>query len=58
MRSSPYSQTKEPGITIGEGKFIVTGGIMYGAQPQCSGKVTVTATLVSGTYTWGWRLDW
>ena len=45
-----YSQTKETGITIGEGKFIVTGGIMYGEQPQCSGKVSVTATLVSGSY--------
>ena len=46
-----YSQTKETGITLGEGKFIVTGGIMYGEQPQCSGKVSVTATLISGTYT-------
>jgi hypothetical protein len=45
-----YSQTKETGITIGEGKFIVTGGILNGEKPQCSGKVSVTATLVSGSY--------
>ena len=45
-----YSQTKETGITIGEGKFIVTGGILYGEKPTCSGKVSVTATLVSGSY--------
>jgi len=46
-----YSETKETGITIGEGKFIVTGGILYGEKPECSGKVSVTATLISGTYT-------
>jgi hypothetical protein len=45
-----YSQTKETGITIGEGKFIVTGGILNGEKPECSGKVSVTATLISGTY--------
>jgi hypothetical protein len=45
-----YSQTKEIGITIGQGKFIATGGIMYGEKPQCSGNVSVTATLVSGQY--------
>ena len=46
-----YSETKETGITIGKGKFIVTGGILYGEKPECSGKVSVTATLISGTYT-------
>jgi hypothetical protein len=45
-----YSETKETGITIGEGKFIVTGGILNGEKPECSGKVSVTATLVSGSY--------
>jgi hypothetical protein len=45
-----YSQTKEVGITIGQGKFIVTGGILNGEKPDCSGKVSVTATLVSGSY--------
>lgn len=45
-----YGETKETGITIGEGKFIVTGGILNGEKPQCSGKVSVTATLVSGSY--------
>jgi hypothetical protein len=45
-----YSQTKETGITIGEGKFIVTGGILNGEKPLCSGKVSVTGTLVSGSY--------
>jgi len=45
-----YSETKETGITIGQGKFIVTGGILNGEKPQCSGKVSVTATLISGNY--------
>lgn len=45
-----YSETKETGITIGEGKFIVTGGILNDEKPECSGKVSVTATLISGNY--------
>jgi hypothetical protein len=45
-----YSQTKEIGITIGQGKFIVTGGMLNGEKPECSGKTSVTATLVSGSY--------
>jgi hypothetical protein len=45
-----YGETKETGITIGEGKFIVTGGILNGEKPECSGKVSVTATLISGDY--------
>jgi hypothetical protein len=45
-----YGETKETGITIGQGKFIVTGGILYGEEPQCSGKVSVTATLITGDY--------
>jgi hypothetical protein len=45
-----YSQTKEIGITIGQGKFIATGGILNGEKPDCSGKTSVTPTLVSGSY--------
>ena len=45
-----YGQTKEIGITIGQGKFIATGGIMAGEKSECSGKVTVTANLISGEY--------
>lgn len=45
-----YGQTKETGISIGEGKFIVTGGIMPGEKSECSGKVSVTATLITGDY--------
>lgn len=45
-----YSETKEIGITIGEGKFIATGGIMNDEKPRCSGNVSVTATLISGQY--------
>jgi len=45
-----YSETKEIGITVGKGKFIATGGIMFNEKPACSGKVSVTATLISGEY--------
>jgi len=45
-----YSQTKEIGVTIGQGKFIVTGGILNGEEPDCTGKTAVTPTLVSGSY--------
>jgi hypothetical protein len=45
-----YGQTKEIGIIIGKGKFAVTGGIMPGEKSECSGKASVTATLISGDY--------
>ncbi len=45
-----YGQTKEIGIIIGKGKFAVTGGIMPGEASECSGKASVTATLISGDY--------
>ena len=45
-----YGQTKEIGIIIGQGKFAVTGRIMPGEASECSGKASVTATLVSGEY--------
>jgi hypothetical protein len=45
-----YGETGETGITVGKGKFIATGGIIPGEKSQCSGKVQVTGTLVSGDY--------
>jgi hypothetical protein len=45
-----YGQTKEIGIIVGQGKFNVTGGLMPGETSECSGKATVTATLISGDY--------
>lgn len=45
-----YGQTKEIGITVGKGKWIATGGIMPGEKSECSGKVKVTGTEVSGDY--------
>jgi hypothetical protein len=46
-----YGDTKEIGISVGKGKFIVTGGIIPGEKPQCSGTVQVTETEISGDYT-------
>jgi hypothetical protein len=46
-----YGESKEIGVTIAQGKFLATGGIMPGEKSQCSGKAQVTATLVSGDYT-------
>jgi hypothetical protein len=46
-----YGETGETGITVGRGKLIATGGMMPGEQSDCSGKVTVEATLVTGAYT-------
>ncbi len=46
-----YGESKEIGITIGRGKVIATGGIMPGEKAECSGKVEVTVTLISGQYT-------
>ena len=45
-----YGETGEIGITVGKGKLIATGGIMPGEESECSGKVKVTATLISGEY--------
>lgn len=45
-----YGETGETGITVGKGKLIATGGIMPGEDSQCSGKVKVTETLISGEY--------
>lgn len=45
-----YGQTKEIGIIVGQGKFSVTGGIMPGEKSECSGKTTVTPTLISADY--------
>ena len=46
-----YGETKEIGITVGKGKLMATGGIMSGEKSECSGKVEVTPSLVSGKYT-------
>lgn len=46
-----YSEIPEIGISVGRGKFIVTGGIMPGEKSQCSGKAQVTATEITGDYT-------
>jgi hypothetical protein len=46
-----YGETGEIGITVGKGKLIATGGIIPGEKSQCSGKVQVTPTLISGEYT-------
>jgi hypothetical protein len=46
-----YGETREIGITVGRGKLVATGGITPGEKSTCTGKVEVTPTLVSGTYT-------
>jgi hypothetical protein len=45
-----YGQTREIGISVGKGKFIVTGGIIEGEKGQCSGTAKVTKTSISGEY--------
>jgi len=45
-----YGDNKETGVTVGSGKQVATGGMMPGEKPTCSGKVEVTATLISGHY--------
>ena len=45
-----YGDNKETGVTVGSGKHVATGGMMPGEKPTCSGKVEVTATLISGHY--------
>ncbi len=46
-----YGETGEIGISVGKGKLIATGGIIPGEDSQCSGKVQVTETSISGDYT-------
>jgi hypothetical protein len=46
-----YGETREIGISVGKGKFIVTGGIIPGEKSECSGKAKVTATAIVGEYT-------
>jgi hypothetical protein len=46
-----YGDGGEIGISVGKGKFIVTGSIMEGEDSNCSGKAQATAALVSGEYT-------
>jgi hypothetical protein len=45
-----YGASKEIGVSVGKGKFIVTAGIAPGEPPQCTGKTDVTGSLVSGRY--------
>jgi hypothetical protein len=45
-----YGESREIGISVGRGKLIATGGIMPGETSQCSGKVEVSAKLISGRY--------
>ena len=45
-----YGESREIGISVGRGKLIATGGIMPGETSQCSGKVDVSAKLISGKY--------
>jgi hypothetical protein len=45
-----YGEDEEIGISVGKGKLVITGGIVPGEDSQCSGKVQVTATLISGDY--------
>jgi hypothetical protein len=46
-----YGESGEIGISVGKGKFVVTGSIMEGEDSACSGKAQATGTLVSGEYT-------
>jgi hypothetical protein len=46
-----YGETKEIGVSVAKGKFIATGGIIPGEASECSGKVEVTKTTISGDYT-------
>ena len=45
-----YGDNSETGVTVGSGKQVATGGMMPGEKPTCTGKVEVTATLISGHY--------
>jgi|SRR5689334_14999511 len=45
-----YGETKEVGIIVGKGKFAATGVITPGEKSECSGKVSVTAALITGDY--------
>jgi hypothetical protein len=46
-----YSESGETGVTISKGKMTATAGIIIGEKSECTGKVAVTPTLVSGNYT-------
>jgi hypothetical protein len=41
----------EVGITVARGKLLATGGIIIGEKSECTGKVEVTAKLISARYT-------
>jgi hypothetical protein len=46
-----YGETGEVGVSVGQGKFVATAGVMPGEKPQCEGKTEVTPKLVTGHYT-------
>ena len=46
-----YGEDGEIGISVAKGRLVATGGIIRGEKSQCSGKVQVTGTLISGDYT-------
>ena len=45
-----YGEDGEIGISVGQGKFIATGGIVPGEDSQCSGRIQVTGASISGDY--------
>lgn len=46
-----FTQTKEVGINVARGKLTSITGVTPGEKSICTGKVEVTATLISGHYT-------
>lgn len=46
-----FTETKEVGINVAKGKLTSIAGITPGEKSLCTGKVEVTATLISGHYT-------
>lgn len=46
-----YGETGETGVNVAKGKMTAVAGIMPGEKSECSGKVEVTETLVTGDYT-------
>jgi hypothetical protein len=46
-----FTETKEVGINVAKGSLTSIAGITPGEKSQCSGKVEVTAKLISGHYT-------
>ena len=45
-----FTQTGEVGVSVGQGKFVVTAGVTPGTKPECDGKTEVVPKLISGNY--------